>query len=117
MVLIDFWASWCAPCLRAMPAAAELREHLAGEDVVFAYISMDENPEAWAKASQRLGFDSLAHSYRISNRRTSLFLEEMDISTIPRYLIYDRAGKLVYPRAPGPDDARIEQILRDLAEE
>ncbi len=98
-----------------MPAAAELRERLAGEKITFAYISLDENPEAWTKAAQRLRFDSLAHSYRISNRRTSLFLEEMDISTIPRYLIYDRAGKLVYPNAPGPDDARIEEILRDLA--
>ena len=117
VLYVDFWASWCAPCLRAMPAAAELRERLAGENVTFAYISLDENPEAWAKASQRLGFDSLAHSYRISNRRTSLFLEEMDISRIPRYLIYDRAGELVYPQAPGPDDARIEEILQDLAEE
>jgi len=117
VLYIDFWASWCAPCLRAMPAAAELRERLADENVTFAYISMDENPEAWANASRRLGFDSLAHHYRIRNRRTSRFLEEMDISTIPRYLIYDPAGKLVYPRAPGPDDARIEGILRDLARE
>lgn len=42
-VYVDFWASWCAPCLRSMPAYNELYNRLKGEDFEFVAINVD-NP-------------------------------------------------------------------------
>jgi thiol-disulfide isomerase/thioredoxin len=42
-VYVDFWASWCAPCLRSMPAYNELSNRLKGEDFEFVAINVD-NP-------------------------------------------------------------------------
>lgn len=42
VVVVDFWASWCAPCVQSMPEYAKLARELANERVVFVGLNMDE---------------------------------------------------------------------------
>lgn len=43
-VLVDFWATWCAPCKMIGPIVEELSEELAGK-VVFGKLNVDKQPE------------------------------------------------------------------------
>ncbi|MGN0243626.1 MAG: thioredoxin [Lachnospiraceae bacterium] len=43
-VLIDFWASWCAPCKMMLPVVAQLAEEYAGK-VKVGKVNVDEEPE------------------------------------------------------------------------
>ena len=49
-VLIDFWASWCGPCRRAMPGLKKLYSKYHDKGLEIYSISLDENPNAWKQA-------------------------------------------------------------------
>ena len=100
IIYVDFWASWCAPCRSLFPKSLQLQEQLSS-DIIFLYISKDQNSELWLKASnyERISRDK---SFLISNQ--SEFVENNKINTIPRYMIFDRAGKLIDNNAMRPDD-------------
>lgn len=42
VVLVNFWATWCAPCLREIPALMEVESTLADEPFAFVALSMDD---------------------------------------------------------------------------
>ena len=49
-VLIDFWASWCAPCRKSFPHMREVYKTFKSKDFEIYSISIDENKKAWLKA-------------------------------------------------------------------
>jgi thioredoxin 1 len=51
-VLVDFWASWCTPCLRIAPALEEISDDLE-ERVTIAKLNIEENPEIPARYGVR----------------------------------------------------------------
>lgn len=58
LVLIDFWESWCGPCLQVFPAMEELREEFPDEFEVFAVtVGLNEGPEDARKFAEDYGYD------------------------------------------------------------
>ena len=110
VVYVDLWASWCAPCIGQFPAARELHKRMAGEDVEFLFFSTDSSDSPWLKAVRQHA-DLLNGSYRIMDL-DAVFLKEIQLTTIPRFLIYDRNGKLVDPDAPRPSDPAVDAALK-----
>jgi thioredoxin 1 len=51
-VLVDFWASWCTPCLRIAPALEEISNDLE-ERVTIVKLNIEENPEIPARYGVR----------------------------------------------------------------
>ncbi len=111
VIYVDFWASWCEPCLRSMPYAKKLREAYKNKSVAFVYLAKNDKENAWKKAIRRSETNYLGENYFIVNSTVSKILEEWKVYSIPRYMIFDKKGNLVYRKAPGPGSEAIRKIL------
>jgi thiol-disulfide isomerase/thioredoxin len=54
VVLVDFWASWCAPCKSSFPVYARLQADYAARGFVIVAVSVDDDPAAYAAFVKRL---------------------------------------------------------------
>lgn len=54
LLILNFWASWCAPCIDEMPSLDALAKELGKDGVVVAAVSIDTNERAYSQFVQRL---------------------------------------------------------------
>ena len=110
VVYLKFWASWCGPCMRQVPPAAELKERFAGEDdLVFMYFSIDREEEAWRNAVSHHGITGV-HMRTPGRERGVPAL--YNVRWIPTFYIIGRDGKIFDHRPPMPADEGIDDALR-----
>lgn len=117
VIYIDFWASWCAPCKRSMPGAKQLREEYKDKEVIFIYLALNDDEERWKKEEKRLDVNYLSESYFITNSKTAQIIIDLNVRTIPRYLLFGKKGELLHRNAPGPHGKEIREQLNQLLKE
>ena len=116
VIYVDFWASWCMPCREAMPASADLRKALKGKEVVFVYLSIDGSITPWKRASTAENLDKYPDNYLVVNSKTSEFLKQNKLSEIPRYMIFDKTGRLTHANASRVESGGTGLLLTQLAD-
>ena len=112
-IYTDIWASWCGPCRREMLSSKRLRERLDSEKVIFLYISTDRSESDWKRSVKELGLENNGENYRITSEESD-FLKEIKLRYIPRYLIFDKNGRLVDLDAPSPSSKEAEKKLNQV---
>ncbi|WP_299248411.1 TlpA disulfide reductase family protein [uncultured Cytophaga sp.] len=119
VVYIDFWATWCGPCLAEMPHSKKLREKFAGDtNVVFMYVSVDnsDSEDAWkavVKKKEIVGVNLIARNGGEEERVG----ERYGLQYIPRFVLIDKTGKVANFEAPTPGDSKTELLIKQLLAE
>lgn len=86
-VFINFWATWCKPCIQEMPTLAIAQEKFKNDNIVFLFAS-NEEPEQIEKFQKK-------HPYNFQYVRVENF-EELKIQALPTTYIFDAEGKLKF---------------------
>lgn len=110
VVLLDVWATWCAPCKKEIPFLKKLEEEFHGKEIVFLSVSVDEakDKQNWLNMldSQKLGGVQL-YAGSFKNSLTDFY----KITTIPRFMVFDAEGKIVSTNSPRPSEPKLKTLL------
>ncbi len=88
-VLVNFWATWCAPCRKEMPMLSELQAEFGGDDFEVVTIATGRNPpQAITKFFEEIGVDNLP---TYLDPRQAL-AREMAVLGLPITVILDPEG-------------------------
>jgi thiol-disulfide isomerase/thioredoxin len=113
VVLVDFWASWCAPCLMELPhvVAAYQRLHDRGFEVIG--ISLDQDKDAMDEATKKLGM-TWPQYFDGGGFAENRFAREFGINAIPDAWLIDKKGMLRGTRVSGESlAAEVEKLLAE----
>jgi cytochrome c biogenesis protein CcmG/thiol:disulfide interchange protein DsbE len=108
VVVLNFWASWCPPCLEETQSLNTLQQNIASKGGVVLGISVDEDKDAYEKflADNRVIFPT----YRDASKKTAA---DYGTSMFPETYLIDRQGRLAR-KIVGPQDWQSPEVMRSL---
>lgn len=113
-ILIDIWASWCAPCRKEIPIIKEVAQKYESRLHVLA-LSIDDNLYKWKGAIEEDGTQQFTHVIlRKDNPEQEKFRKLFDIKVIPRNFLLDKNRRIVAINLRGDD---LEKKLKELMPE
>ena len=112
VIVINYWATWCAPCREEIPVFVRMQERYRDRGLQFVGIAFDQPDKVAAFASEfRInyplliaGLESLEQLRQAGNRA----------GVLPYTLVIDRKGKLVSRETGGLKEPRLERLIQPL---
>lgn len=111
VVLVDFWASWCAPCRESMPFLEKLSKTYKGQGLIVLGVNIDNDLEAARKFLKELPV-----SFPIVNDAQKSVAKAYAPPTMPSSYIIDKQGKVhvVHAGFKRADASKIEAEIKSL---
>jgi thiol-disulfide isomerase/thioredoxin len=92
VVLVNFWATWCGPCIRELPSLVRLHTALAGENFTVLALSQDRN--GWAVITPFLAKQGFGDLPFFHDRRLA-FSRDAKVLALPSTVLYGRDGATI----------------------
>lgn len=111
IVIYNFWASWCNPCLEEMPSLISLKKQFKDEEVQVLAFNTDEDDQLKniRKIMKKL---NLKNEFNIIADKNTLIAESFKFSAIPVTIIFNR-GKVVH-FSNGPMDFNSPEMIEKM---
>lgn len=106
-IVLNFWATWCAPCLEEMPLLSALQEAMGGDDLEVVTIATGRNP---APAMQRFFARIAVDNLPLYTDETQDLARDMEVLGLPVTVILDREGREI-ARMQGSADWSSENAM------
>ena len=106
-ILIDFWASWCAPCRKEIPNLKTAYANYSGKGFEIVSISIDSDEKAWQKAlrQENMQWPNLYDDAKVS--------KAFNVKAIPATFLVDKNGVIVSDNLRGQAlDEKLKELLK-----
>lgn len=109
--VINYWASWCPPCVEEMPAFSRLQERYAAQGVQFIGIGMDEVEKMQAFVQKTpVAYPLLVG---VTSRSDN---PGLSVRGLPYTVVLDRSGKVVFSLYGSVKESELEAVIRQVGE-
>ncbi|TAN14299.1 MAG: TlpA family protein disulfide reductase [Chitinophagaceae bacterium] len=113
VILIDFWATWCAPCKYQFPYLKKIRDSYSKNDLTVIDISFDLRTEIWRKFLDNDASLAGIQYYSVDGFKNSL-AKIIGLKSIPRFMLINKKGDIVNTDAPRPSDPQLFRMINRL---
>ena len=114
VVVVDFWATWCVPCVMAMPKLQELHEEFKGREVEVLAVNLGEDPDM-----VRRFVEPKKYTFRVVPDQKRIIGNRFGVRAIPALVVIDADGRIEWIRVGyNPDRADelrpvVERLTRE----
>ncbi len=114
MIYVEIWATWCAPCIKEMPALKELIHIYENQNIAFVSISIDSEKD-YKKWTEMVAKKDVGGIQLFADKGlNSDFMKAFGVGLIPRSILLDEKGKTINSHAPRPSDVDTKNYLNSL---
>lgn len=111
-VLVDFWATWCAPCREKFPAVVAIERKYRERGLIVAAVSMDE-PDDTEIIGDFLTEQGATFTAMVRSQPTGPAFETFGLQEVPTYHVYDPSGDLAATFAGEFEFSELETLLAE----
>jgi thiol-disulfide isomerase/thioredoxin len=109
-LIINFWATWCQPCLKEIPEFVQLQNQFAAKNVQFIGIAIDELPAvARFKEAVKMNYPVLIagewDGFNLSQQLGNI------ANTVPYTIVVNSAGQIIYRHAGAVEKEDLQSII------
>ena len=108
LLVLNFWATWCGPCIEELPSLNQFQKRFASSGVVVLGVSVDQNERAYRQFLKRAGV-----TFRTSRDPQADLSSRYGTFKYPETYVIDRNGKVVQKHI-GPRDWMDERLLAEI---
>jgi len=111
IILVDFWGTWCVPCLQALSKSQEEYQRLSPYDIVYMYFANKSPEPKWKDVIEQyqLKGDNVVH-FNLKQEDENAIEQYFQVNAFPSYFLIDQEGRLL----PFKVDARKLDALEEL---
>ncbi|MDX2090459.1 MAG: TlpA disulfide reductase family protein [Kofleriaceae bacterium] len=110
VVVVNFWATWCKPCLKEIPDLSKVQERYKDKGVVILGL-MTDNPDS----QQLLNFQSDNEmTYPVVRVNSDILVSYNYPESLPTTFVFDRTGKQVFSHVGAVSEQKLVELLEPL---
>ena len=108
ITILDFWASWCPPCMREVPNLVDIYDRYGEDGLGIVGVSLDENKDDWKNTVESMGMKWI----QVSDLKggESPVVRLYNVQSIPHILVIDSEGRIL---SEGLTGTELEEFIAD----